>query len=346
MLYVTTRIQGDAFTAHRSLTENRGPNGGLYVPMRDPAFTAEQIRALGEKSFGENVAEVMNLLFNTDLDGWAVEFSIGRYPVRTVELSGGVTVAEVWHNPDWQFDRLARNLYKAVTKTEEERESTDWMLIAARIAVLFGIYGELLHSGRIQKDALLDIAVPGGDFSAPIAAWYARQWGLPIGEIIICCNENSGPWSLVHQGQLRTDSVSVRTKLPKCDHAVPPDLERLIYGALGPGEAKRYCDTCRVGGAYELAPHQQLALRRGIHVSVVSGSRTGSMITGIYRSDGYIPEPYTALAYSGLIDHRSRTGQLRQALILSEESPAFSLGMVSACLGISQKELKERINRS
>ena len=94
MLYVTTRISADAFTAHRALTENRGPEGGLYLPMRMPGLTPDEIRGMGDKSFGQNVADVMNLLFNTDLDGWAVEFSIGRYPVRMVDLSGKVTVAE------------------------------------------------------------------------------------------------------------------------------------------------------------------------------------------------------------------------------------------------------------
>lgn len=338
MLYVTTRINQDAFTAHRSLTENRGPEGGLFMPMRMPEFSREEIAAIADKSFSQNVADVMNRLFNSKLDSWAVEFAIGRYPVRLVNLSSRVSVAESWHNPQWRFDRLARNLAKAVLNTEEEPEITDWMLIASRIAVLFGVFGELMHEGAVSFDAPLDIAVPCGDFSTPMAAWYARNWGLPIGTIVVCCDENSAPWSLLHQGELRTG-------LQESDYSVPADLERLIYSTLGVGEVMRFCETCRDGGNFYLREEQLALLRQGMYVSVVSRHRTEAMILSIYKNNGYISDPCTALAHSGLLDYRSATGERRPALLISEESPAFSLGMVSGCLGISQRELKERINK-
>lgn len=346
MLYVTTRIHTDAFTARHALTENRGPEGGFYLPMRMGEITSVQHGALGEKTFGQNVADVMNLLFNTELDGWTVEFAIGRYPMRMVSLSGKVTVAEVWHNPQWQFERLARNLTRMILNSEEDLPASDWMMIASRIAMLVATHGEMLHGGQIGPDGLIDVVVPCFDFSAPMAAYYARMWGLPIGNIVICCNENNAPWNLLHHGQLRTDAVAVPTKLQKCDYAVPPNLERLIYSALGPAEAKRYCEICRVGGCYDLQPTQRKELRRGMYVSVISQQRTESMISGIYKSNGCIVDPYTALAYSGLMDYRAQTGESRPALILSEESPAFSVNMIAASLGISRRELKERINKA
>ena len=346
MLYVTTRISDDAFTAHRALTEDRGPEGGLYVPMRDPLYTRQQILALGEKTFSENVSDVMNLLFQTDLDGWAVEFAIGRYPLRMAAISAKVEVAELWHNPQWQFERLARNLSRLVLKSDEDISSSCWMLIGARIAMLFGAYGELVHAGQLEAGGTLDVVVPSFDLSPAMAAWFARRWGLPIGNIVVCCNENNQLWGLLRHGQLRTDAVAIRTGLGKCDHAVPPDLERLVYCTLGAAEAKRYCEICRKGGSYILQDAQLDRLRQGIWVSVVSQHRTEAMISGIYKSSGYIAEPYTALCYSGLMDYRAQTGESRPALILSEESPAFYLDMVSGCLGIPRKVLKERIDRS
>ena len=346
MLYVTTRIPDDAFTAHRVLTEDRGPEGGLFLPMRSPLFSEEQIRQLPEKSFGQNIADVMNLLFNTELDGWSVEFAIGRHPVRMVNLGAKVTVAELWHNPQWQFDRLARNLTKLVMESEEDLPASDWMMVGCRIAMLFGIYGELVRTGQIQSGGLLDVVVPSGDFSAPMAAWYARQWGLPIGTIVICCNENNGLWNLLHQGELRTDGVAVRTGLPVCDQAVPAGLERLIHSVLGPEEVRRYVEICRTGRTYRPAEHQISQLGEGVFVSVVSQHRTEAMIGGIYRGFGYVSEPYTALAYSGLADYRARAGESRHALILSEESPRFHVDMVSGCLGIPAKILKDRIDRA
>lgn len=342
MLYVTTRINTDAFTPRRALTEDRGPEGGLFLPMRMPAFSAAELEAMKKRSFGENVAAVMNLLFGSKLSGWSIEFAIGRYPVRLVDLSSKVTVAETWHNPDWKFERLAKNLARAVTDIGEEPVVTDWMMIAARIGVLCGIFGELMRSGL---DSTVDIAVPSGDFSAPMAAWYARAWGLPIGNIIVCCNENNAIWSLLHQGELRTDAVAQQTMLPNCDHALPKDLERLIYSALGSGENARYRQVCRVGGNYSLQEFPLSRLRDGMYASVVSGPRTESKILNIYKDNGYVSDPYTALCYSGLLDYRSQTGQSGPALILSEESPAFCVDWIGQCLGLSRRELKDRLNK-
>ena len=60
MLYVTTRDNRETYTANRALTESRGPDGGFYVPFRMPVFSEEEIRSLGDKSFGQCVSEVLN----------------------------------------------------------------------------------------------------------------------------------------------------------------------------------------------------------------------------------------------------------------------------------------------
>lgn len=347
MLYVTTRIGDDAYTANWALSENRGPGGGFYLPLRMPKFSRAEIEALGEKSFAENVADIVNLLFNTQLDGWAVEFGIGRYPVKLVSISGRAAIAETWHNPVWRFERLARGIEKAVRQSDQISPApTDWLMIASRIAVLFGIFGELMQGGAVSMDAPVDVAVAVGNFSAPMAAWYARDWGLPIGNIVVCCNENGSVWNLLHKGEIRTDAVAARTATPDCDFTVPTDMERLIFSTLGKAQTERFCETCRKGGTFYLEPHQMQTLRKGMYVTVMSQQRLESAIPNLYKTDGYIADPYTALAYSGLMDYRSRTGEFRNALILSDESPAFSLNLLSKCMGISSKELKNRIDKA
>lgn len=347
MLYVTTRVQGDAFTASRAMLENRGPEGGFYLPLRMPKFDEAEIMALGENSFAGNVAQMINLMFNTELDSWAVEFAIGRYPVNLVNISGRAVVAETWHNPAWRFERLVRGVEKAIRQSDQISQTpSDWMVIAARVAVLFGVFGELIREGSVSPDSPIDIAVPSGNFSGVMAAWYGREWGLPIANIVCCCNENAAAWNLLHKGELRTDAVAVKTLTPACDYAVPTDLERLIYHTLGVQETNRFLEVCRRGGNYYLERYQADQLRRGIQVSVVSSSRMEATIANLYGTGSYIADPYTALVYSGLIDYRSRTGGGKTALIMSDESPAFSVGLVSRCLGMSVGELKKRINKA
>ncbi len=346
MLYVTTRVCDDAFTANRALSENRGPNGGFYLPMRLPRLGEVELKELTKRSFTENMAWVLDRLFNTRLDRWALEFAIGRFPVKQVDLSGRIQIAESWHNPAWRFERLAKGVEKAIRQSDQVNGTpSDWLVVASRIAVLFGVFGQWMGAGRTDSEAKMDVVVPVGNFSAPMAAWYARLWGLPIGTIVVCCNENGGTWNLLHKGEIRTDAVAAKTVTPECDRMVPPGLERLIYSVLGSEETERFCETCRRGGTYYLDPAQRDALRRGIYVSVVSTQRLESAIPNLYKTDGYISDPYTALAYSGLCDYRSRTGENGSALILSEESPGYSFNFIARCMGLSPAALKKRLDQ-
>ena len=344
MLYVTTRTQQDAFTAFRALSENRGPEGGFFVPMQFPQFDKQQIAALGHKPFTQNVADILNIFFGTHLDAWSLEFGIGRYPVKIEGLNAKVAVAKAWHNPVYRFDRLVSGIEKLIRKSDQiEKVPSDWLLLVSRIAVLFGIYGQLLRSGTLTGPQKIDIAVPSKDLSSLMAAWYARHMGLPIETIVCCCNENNSIWNLLHKGELRTDSLAFQTHTQECDYTVPTDLERLIFATLGFEETKRFYEICRIGGMYELDREKLETLRDGIYVSVVSGKRMASAIPNLYKTTGFVADPYTALAHSGLTDYRAVTGANRQGLLIAEESPLFSLQFIARCMNMTPEELRLRL---
>ena len=345
MLYVTTRVGEDAFTACRALTENRGPEGGNKVPKKLPLFDDAQIAELEEKSFSQTVAQIVNLFFGTKLDGWGIELGIGRYPVKLVSLNGKIVAVKAWHNPIYRFDRFVSGVEKAIRQSDQINEHpTDWVQIAVRIAVLFGVYGQLMHAGVISNSQRIDVSVPSGDLSHLMAVWYARNMGLPIGTIVCCCNENHALWSLLHKGELRTDAIAERTHVPDCDHTVPTDLERLIFAVSDNKEVNRFCETCRTGGTYAPGPDLISCLRAGIYISVVSAKRMASTIPNLYKTTGFIADPYTALSYSGLIDYRAATGGNKPAVIISEESPHFSMEFVAQCMNMLPAELKRILN--
>lgn len=342
MLYATTRSNTEPVTAHRALTDGCAPDGGLYIPYRMPEFTPEDIAGLKEKTFGQAAADVLNRFFGTRLDGWDVDFCIGRYPIRCVPMSHRIVIAETWHNLEWDFSLMARSLVSLLSG-EEITEPGDWAVTAIRIAALFGIFAELMRTGIAGPDTPVDISVASGDFSAPMAAWYARSLGLPIASIIVCCNENSAPWDLIYKAQLRTGAVAIPTATPDCDQTLPRGLERFIHVCGGEEEVRRYLDTCRKGELYCPGGEIYPAMRRNTHASVVGSKRVLSAIPNLYKTNSYIPGPYTALAYSGMLDYRARTGESRLALVLSERSPIRDAEAVCAAMGIPLEELEKLI---
>ena len=333
MLYITTRNRRDAYTAQRALRESRGPDGGMYLPFHAPSYSAEDWRELADKPFGQRAAEILNRLFGTRLTCWDVDVCIGRNPAEIAPLGHRTLVAELWHNVGQSYDHMARELAEQLLNEPNYRSG--WLAIALRVATLFGIFGQL------PSDGPTDISVISGDFTAPISAYYARAWGLPIGNIVCCCNENSGLWELLHHGQLRTDLTSIRTVLPEADAAVPENLERLVFEAGGTAEVERYLEVCRRGGTYAPSDPVLTNLNRGLRVSVVSSQRITQTISSVYRTHNYVLSPAAALAYAGLMDARAKPGMAKTALILAEKSPALDAEFTAASLKITEQELND-----
>ena len=345
MLYVTTRNKNDAHTAHKTLTTDRTTDGGLYVPFQMPLLSKEEILQLKDKTFGQCVADILNIFFSARLDGWDVDFCIGRYPVKLVPMSHRIVVAETWHNPDWDYARMVRNLYSRLCGNDDNHGvPSNWAWIAIRIATLFGIYGQLIKKGLVDPENSFDVAVPSGDFSAPMAVWYSHKMGLPIGRIITACNENGEIWNLIHHGQFKTDLIASPTNTPLCDVSVPENLERLIYGCNGTNEVHTFLEAYRAGKGYTPNTEVFERLRDGMYSAVVSQKRMESVISNVYRTSTYLLDPYGALAYGALQDFRATAGEGRTTVLLTEQSPICSAATVSKAMGISIQDLKERLS--
>ena len=338
MLYVTTRDNQTEYTAHRALTENRCPEGGFFVPSALTRLPDDRICTLAEKPFGQCVSEMLNLLFDTNLTAWDVDCTIGRSPVRIQPMTQRIILGEFWHNLDRDFNRTISGLLELLTG-KKDSVASDWAKIGIRIAVLFGIFGKLMRKNLVSLDTPLDVAVFSGDFVRPMAVWYAREMGLPIGTIILCCNENNNPWELLHHGAFRTGAVALRTVTPAGDFVVPTDLERFVFACGGTAEVNRYVEDCRLGRMYVPTDLTLEKMRQGMFAAVAGQPRVASAVPNVYSSHGTVLDVYTALVYCGLMDYRAQTGEGRNALILSERSPEADPETTAWAMNISVEEL-------
>ena len=314
------------------------------MPFRMPVLEPQQIAALGNKSFGQNVADILELFFSVKLTGWDVDMAIGRRPCLLKPMNYRIIVAELFRNMDGDVDRIIRALSERIHPDGEIiGQPSDWSKLAVRIGLLVGIFGELLRTEQIRTDSRVNVAMPVGDFSGPMAAWYARQMGLPIDTVICGCNENGAPWELLHRGELDADVQLVETATPDCDYAVHPALERLICAACGHDEAMHFCWSTTEGGTYLPEPKVYDAIRKGMFAAVVSHVRVETIIPSVYRTNQYILNPYSALAYGALADYRSRTGGSNLTLLLAEKSPLANADVVAKSMRISAAELRQRL---
>lgn len=319
MLYVTTRNGVDACTASWPLKQNKASDGGLYVPFHLPTFDREQIAALADQSFGQTVAQLLNQFFSRGLTGFDVDLCIGRSPVKIAAMNHRILVAELWHNPRSSYSYAVSCLFDRIGA--QKNKCTDWAKVAIRISFLFGIYGQMLQSDAVTQEDSLDISVNSGDFTAPIAAWYARKMGLPLGTVVCTCTENASLWDLIRRGEFSTGAASQKSGKAEPDSTCPNSLERLIFETLGKEEVERYLTACEKGRMYTLEPEQSQLLSQGFFASVVGEGRADAVIQSVKRTSAYTLDSKAALCYGGLQDYRASTGESRLTLLLSEACP-------------------------
>ena len=340
MLYTTTRNNSDTFTAYRVISAKRAPDGGLFVPFRLPVLSQEEIARMCNISFNARVAEIMNLLFGAHLTGYDVDLAVGKRSVRLHQLGQRLMSAECWHNTQWDFSGMVKALSKLIYSGEEmEPHFTGWLDTGIRMAVLFGIFGELIREGLVSAEKPADLSMVSGNFSGPMAAWYARGMGLPIGNIVCCCNENGVLWDFICHGQLRTDGIAARTVVPEADILVPEGLEQLIALYGGPLEVQHYVDCLHAGRTYYVEDGLLNRMRKGIYVTVSSQQRILSTVSSSFSAHHYLLSSASALAYAGLQDYRARTGESRLALIMTDSSPRKNRELIGDILGMEAQEL-------
>ena len=115
------------------MREDRAPNGGFYLPFRMPAYTQDDLSQMKSKSFGQNVAEVMEGFFACGLSSWDVEFAIGRYPVKLTALGQRIWAGELWHNQENSYSHLERALCDRICPELFGKPIPSWLRIAVRI---------------------------------------------------------------------------------------------------------------------------------------------------------------------------------------------------------------------
>lgn len=332
MLYATTRSKVETFTAQRALRDRRSPDGGCFVPVQMPLYTQKEIFALKEQSPGEAIAQVMNRFFGTDVSGRDVEFVLGKNLLRQEDMNHRIVVAELWRNSEGSFQRTVRLLNQRFSVELGARQPGEWIQVVCRIAFLFAVYGELQRKGVTDPRYVLDIAVESGDFSDAIAAWYARQMGLPVGTIVVCCTGDGGIWDLLSRGQMRVNGSECETS-----------LERLLFAVLGRPDVERFVEQCEKGGTFVLNPEKQRLIQEKMFASVVSQRREFQTMRSIYRTKDCILHPDVAVAYAGLQDYRAVSGLNHAALLISRESPVNCLDDVKQALGIDEQELRRQL---
>ncbi len=183
-------------------------------------------------------------------------------------------------------------------------------------------YAKLYQRGVLAKDEPMNVVVPTGNFGNILAAFYAKNMGIPIHKLICASNENKVLYDFFETGKYDRNREFILTKSPSMDILISSNLERLIYRVAGNDAAKNaeLMKALTTDGAYEITPQMKEALK-DFYGNYTSEEEMEEVIRSLYEKTGYIIDTHTAVASGVYNKYKAATGDETKTVIASTASP-------------------------
>ncbi len=196
-------------------------------------------------------------------------------------------------------------------------------------------YTRLVGQGAVREGEKVNFVVPTGNFGNILAAYYAKEMGVPVGKLVCASNENKVLFDFFETGTYDRNRDFILTTSPSMDILISSNLERLIYHAAEGDAAATAArmESLAEDGRYTIT--SEMRVRMGDFLGGwASQERCAGQIRRIYERTGYIMDTHTAVASAVYHDYRERTGDTAETVIVSTASPyKFAAAVMGAIDG-------------
>ncbi|MBR1478070.1 MAG: threonine synthase [Lachnospiraceae bacterium] len=183
-------------------------------------------------------------------------------------------------------------------------------------------YVTLLREEKIKDGDKINVVVPTGNFGNILAAYYAKQMGLPINKLICASNENKVLFDFFESGVYDRNREFKLTSSPSMDILISSNLERLIYHIAGDDadKNKALMEALSGSGRYEITEDMRKGLS-DFYGNYADEEETAAEIKRLYEACGYVIDTHTAVASAVYGKYVKETGDKTPAVIASTASP-------------------------
>lgn len=183
-------------------------------------------------------------------------------------------------------------------------------------------YTRLVADGTIKAGDLINVVVPTGNFGNILAAYYAKEMGLPIAKFICASNENKVLYDFFQTGEYDKNREFMLTSSPSMDILISSNLERLIYKIAG-NDAKqdaKLMQELMTEGKYTITADMKEKLAE-FYGGYATEEETAVTIKKLYEEDKYIIDTHTAVAATVYDKYVAETKDETPTIIASTASP-------------------------
>lgn len=194
--------------------------------------------------------------------------------------------------------------------------------LVPQIVYYFHAYMNMYRTGDIGAGEKCNIVVPTGNFGNILAAYYAKEMGLPVNKLICASNDNKVLYDFIKTGIYDRTRDFITTISPSMDILISSNLERLLYLISG-GDSDRInqlMELLREKGIYEITPEMKSRLN-DFYGGFASEDDTRIAIKKAYQSFNYLMDTHTGVAYHVYNKYKEDMGDDTKTFVVSTASP-------------------------
>lgn len=194
--------------------------------------------------------------------------------------------------------------------------------LVPQVVYYVNAYAKLLENEEIEDGEKINVVVPTGNFGNILAAYYAKNLGVPIAKLICASNDNKVLYDFFQTGTYDKNREFVLTTSPSMDILISSNLERLIYLICGEDseKTKELMEELKTTGKYTITPEMKEKLA-DFAAGYSTEEETAESIHDTYQKTGYVMDTHTAVAAHVCGQYRAKSGDQTKCVIASTASP-------------------------
>ena len=213
--------------------------------------------------------------------------------------------------------------------------SINWGRLAPQIAYYVSAYCDMVKAGTIRQGDRIN-------FGNILAAYIAKQMGLPVNKFICASNRNNVLTDFFKKdGEYNRNRDFYTTTSPSMDILISSNLERLLFFASDFDDrmVAELMAKLNGEGSYKVAADVFAKIAADFDAGCCDDEHAAETIHRLWTEEKYLCDTHTAVAVRVYEDYRARTGDETPTVIASTASPfKFCRAVIEALGGTLEKD--------
>lgn len=231
--------------------------------------------------------------------------------------------------------------------------SINWGRLVPQIVYYFSTYCDMVEMGKIKLGEEMNIVVPTGNFGNILAAYYAKNMGLPLKYLVCASNSNNVLTDFLQTGKYDKNRAFYTTTSPSMDILISSNLERLLYHTSGCNDkiVTDLMSQLAEKGEYVISDELKAEISAVFDAGFASEEEVSDTIKSHFEKYNYLCDTHTAVAVKVYDNFVSSGKSDIPTVIDSTASPyKFSASVLNAVstentADLNEFEMVDELNR-